>query len=396
MKTLYVFLISMLAITEINAQSWVEQVSGTYSQLTSVYFLDSEIGYVVGSEGTVLKTINGGSNWIPQYSGTTKSLESVFFVNVNDGFIVGELGTFLKTTDGGTTWDKLNADSTIDLYSVFFTDQFNGFVAGYSSMLLTTNNGGATWNSTFPGTGYNFYSIFFANQSVGYLLGFRTLSPHYILFKTIDGGSTWSIASYCTGLSSMYFINSEKGFATSESNIENTTDGGLSWQSVYYIYASLMSINFQDENIGYSVGGNGMIVKSSNGGRTWGTQNSGTNLTLQSVFFPEQDTGYVVGDGGTILKTVNGGGIVGMNESFKDKTLLTLSPNPVQDMLTVNIPYLLLPGQITIFNSYGQVMINTKVFDNRTIFNMQNIPNGVYYVKYQNKNDIEIKILIKI
>ncbi|MBL0098472.1 MAG: hypothetical protein IPP46_19840 [Bacteroidetes bacterium] len=64
--------------------------------LFSVYFIDAQNGIIVGDNGTILQTTNGGGNWIPQTSGTGNLLLYVHFIG-NTGFAVGEGGTILKT-----------------------------------------------------------------------------------------------------------------------------------------------------------------------------------------------------------------------------------------------------------------------------------------------------------
>jgi photosystem II stability/assembly factor-like uncharacterized protein len=66
-----------------------------------VHFVDVQVGWVVGEEGTILKTNDGGVNWTPQVSGAPWAHESVHFVNEKVGWIVGKNGTLLKTVDGG-------------------------------------------------------------------------------------------------------------------------------------------------------------------------------------------------------------------------------------------------------------------------------------------------------
>ncbi len=51
----------------------------------------------------------------------------------------------------------------------------------------------------------------------------------------------------------------------------------------------------------------GTILKTTNGGSSWETQNSGTEEFLISSFFINSNTGWVVGSNGSILKTTNGG-----------------------------------------------------------------------------------------
>lgn len=76
--------------------------------MRSVFFIDSNTGYAVGgSVGTILKTINGGTNWISQTNPGTYGLKSVYFTDTNNGYVVGSDGKILKTTNGGSTWTAL-------------------------------------------------------------------------------------------------------------------------------------------------------------------------------------------------------------------------------------------------------------------------------------------------
>jgi hypothetical protein len=79
--------------------------------LQSVFFVDNNTGYTVGSAGTILKTTNGGANWASQSSGTTNTLFSVHFpLDAQTGYAVGEFGTILKTTDGGVWVEEETAE----------------------------------------------------------------------------------------------------------------------------------------------------------------------------------------------------------------------------------------------------------------------------------------------
>ena len=70
---------------------------------------------------------------------------------------------------------------------------------------------------------------------------------------------------------------------------------------------NLYSVYFIDSLTGYIAGDHGTILYTSNGGRNWSVDTSGTTQTLTSVFFTDSTTGYAVGLNGTILKTTNGG-----------------------------------------------------------------------------------------
>ncbi len=66
---------------------------------------------------------------------------------------------------------------------------------------------------------------------------------------------------------------------------------------------------FLTPNIGYCSGGEGVILKSTNGGNTWQSQNSGTVTNLESIYFVNELVGIAVGGtpiSAIILKTTDG------------------------------------------------------------------------------------------
>jgi len=60
--------------------------------LWGVSFTDSNSGTVVGENGTILRTTDGGAHWITQASGTALNLRAVSFPDGNTGTAVGEGG----------------------------------------------------------------------------------------------------------------------------------------------------------------------------------------------------------------------------------------------------------------------------------------------------------------
>jgi hypothetical protein len=71
----------------------------------------------VGDYGTILKTINGGTNWTAQTSGTIINLWSVYFTSFDTGYAVGEAGTILKTTNGGVFIEENQlAETAINIF----------------------------------------------------------------------------------------------------------------------------------------------------------------------------------------------------------------------------------------------------------------------------------------
>ncbi len=80
--------------------TWVikQSPSGAYG---SLQFPSINTGYTLGGYSTVLKSSNGGESWFMQNANTSAFLEDICMVNEYTGFILGWNGKVLKTTDGG-------------------------------------------------------------------------------------------------------------------------------------------------------------------------------------------------------------------------------------------------------------------------------------------------------
>ena len=59
---------------------------------------------------------------------------------------------------------------------------------------------------------------------------------------------------------------------------------------------NLNSVYFINSNSGYAVGDSGIILKTIDGGSNWTLQNSGTIKELHSVYFCDLLNGFSVGD----------------------------------------------------------------------------------------------------
>ncbi len=94
--------------------SWILKQNNLAYITSSFFFTEIDTGYVIGNnyngwigiflESVILKTNDGGNTFNSIYNiASNKVLNSVFFTNSNTGFIVGNNGTILKTTNGGVS-----------------------------------------------------------------------------------------------------------------------------------------------------------------------------------------------------------------------------------------------------------------------------------------------------
>jgi photosystem II stability/assembly factor-like uncharacterized protein len=82
--------------------NWAINYSSPYLGLNAASFIrNSPSGFVVGQNGIILKTIDAGMSWTDVSGESESSLTSVYFVNQNIGYAVGfdqqsKIGTILK------------------------------------------------------------------------------------------------------------------------------------------------------------------------------------------------------------------------------------------------------------------------------------------------------------
>ncbi|HEY6907476.1 MAG TPA: YCF48-related protein, partial [Ignavibacteriaceae bacterium] len=117
MKSILIGSLLTLILTQVcSAQPWILQSSGTINNLNDISFTDTLTGTIVGDQGTILRTTNGGMDWFEQSSGTSLSLFGVSFVNTDTGTVVGATGIILKTTNGGSDWTVQSSGVTAYLH----------------------------------------------------------------------------------------------------------------------------------------------------------------------------------------------------------------------------------------------------------------------------------------
>ncbi len=310
-STLFTLLFFILACIRLYSQpyGWFTQPSGTGNNLNGVYFSSNTTGIVVGQSGTILRTVNGGTNWTSVSSGTNVHLFSVYFVDGNTGWVVGDVGVILKTTNGGSSWNSQPTGVGYQLRSISFINTNTGFAAGWYGTFLRTTNGGSNWVSYSTGLTTNLTSVNFADANNGFAGG-----QFGKLIRTTNGGVNWMEIS-CGTTAQIEKVNftaineaviiGEGGFIRKSTNLGNNwvvqSSGTSNW---------LYGNSVKNQNFYVLVGDYGTVRKTSNGGLNWYSQTSNTSSLLSAVSFVDTSTGWAVGINGTIIKTTTGGWIL--------------------------------------------------------------------------------------
>jgi photosystem II stability/assembly factor-like uncharacterized protein len=135
------------------------------------------------------------------------------------------------------------------------------------------------------------------------------------IYATNDAGGKWVM--YRTKadrlVHAVYFKDNLHGLVVGDGGtILATDDGAKTWQQrlndkkEHFTTEHLLDIQAIGDQVWIS-GFTGTMLHSSDFGRTWEKQKTGTTMALQGIFFLDANRGWAVGWSGTILRTADGG-----------------------------------------------------------------------------------------
>lgn len=274
LKTLILFIIVLLTIDETKAQDewrWLNPKPQGNS-IRNIQFVSPDTGWFIAKE--LYKTVDGGQTWQIAENSPPKNKGFMFFFNSSVAYIIGSDSEIARTRDGGESWDIFNIDITTGIQDLYFISPDTGFVVTSFGTISWTWNGAEDWIPVFSDQTVSLNGIYFPTKDVGYASGDKG-----VVFKTINGGTAWD--SVHTGINKLlldvYFITPEIGWVVGlDGTILNTMDGGNNWQSISMSFMSdvrFFEVAFLDSLKGYVTGSHKKIFSTINGGITWKDEN---------------------------------------------------------------------------------------------------------------------------
>lgn len=238
------------------------------------YAVDSASVYAAGRENYLTGSTNAGVNWQDIY-GFTSSLRNPVFKGLNG----------VALTDG--------------------------------NQILYSENGGSVWKkSMMPESEYRYFNqvnaagknVFYASGSTG---GF--ISTDYKLYKSTDAGKSWQRKISFNGpenIKYFHFTDENRGYSSGNGYIVMTSDGGDSWNNVYYAGSgTATAFDFRDELNGIawftgSTAGNSLL-RTTNAGITW-SKITVPNYSVDKIIYISPDT-ILFKSTFAFLRSTNGG-----------------------------------------------------------------------------------------
>lgn len=277
---IFVFSMLLFGLQSVNAD-WHKRSLNTLAWLHSVHFTDSKMGWIAGSKGTLLHTVDGGKTWTKKVGVTQDTIRQVIFTDKNNGWLLCERDIYnlgdsgasylLKTENGGENWFRTDFKTARRqrVTKLFFSQGGFGLAVGEVGALFGLEDDNRSWKRLTLPSAYLMSGGAFLDDLKGTIVG----GGGTILF-TDDAGTTWNKA----------FIS---GRAPSKFN----------------------SVFFHDEKVGWAVGSDGVIAQTVNSGRLWRQQKSNTTEKLNDVYFLNSAEGWSIGDSGVMLHTTTAGNV---------------------------------------------------------------------------------------
>ncbi len=262
--------------------------------------------------GTCINTPINGWEWM--YTGFNYINMDIEFPEGQDqiGYIAGQnttqsgLGIVLKTINGGDTWSQVSTAGIFGLTNCAFPTLQTGYCVGWSNKVLKTSNGGTSWTQIVVAANISYiHSIAFKDANNGVVIGVDNAGNGFA-YATANGGTSWALGTGNIAVEDVTYAGGNTYYSAGYENVCKSTNGGLTWTTVYTQGGLLTGVYFYDENYGISAGDYGQVITTHNGGSTWETDVI-FDWLLHKPYIWDYDTAYVVGTPEYVYKTTNAG-----------------------------------------------------------------------------------------
>jgi photosystem II stability/assembly factor-like uncharacterized protein len=263
--------------------------------------------FVINSTMDLYKSTDGGASWSVVYQSTSNKSSrcvemSPSYSSDQTVFIADGLDLY-KSTDGVQSWSNTGLSLTSDDYTIRtvvlspdYASDHTVFV-GTDGRVYKTTDGGGTWNTADAGISADssnkrkivdiVMSPDYSSDNTAFLARGATSGPE--IYKTSDGGASWSRMFYGTNVMSIHNLAISKTYATDHTvcaslvggGVYKTTDGGNSWNtfntgiSDTNVYTVAISPDYHNDQTLYAGHNCGDVLKSGNGGNTWNSKSEG-------------------------------------------------------------------------------------------------------------------------
>lgn len=318
-KTTAICFVMLLSLQTVQAE-WTKQNTNSFAWYKDIFFLDQNKGWLVGTDGIINSTTDGGATWTQTKKFTTDTILQVYFKDEFNGWLLCERNMYARgnnatsylrrTTDGGLTWEKIEFEDggRERIVKLFFNFDGIGTAFGEGGVFYKLQEDGKSWKRSKTAIHYLLLDGAFADDKIGAIVG----TGGTILF-TEDSGFTWEKATILgdteARFNAVYFYGTRGAWAVgTRGRIFYSNGGARLWrQQESTVTANLNDVYFTSATNGWAVGDNGIIVRTTDGGKNWTDVPAKVSHKLEKITFVGT-RGWAIGFGGTVLTYTDGRG----------------------------------------------------------------------------------------
>jgi photosystem II stability/assembly factor-like uncharacterized protein len=257
-----------IVISVDSGATWKQSPVPVSSDLTSVFFVDDKQGWVVGHDGVILHTGDGGDKWDLQLNGLTAN---DLLLAAMERRVAAEPASdeAKKLLDEAKRYKEQGADKPF--LDVWFANDKNGYAVGAYNLIFRTTDGGKSWEPWFDRTeNPKFFNLYAIRPAAGelYIAGegglVMKLDPATHRFKSLAvpyNGSFFGIAD----AKSAALVFGLRG------NVFRSDDAGKTWTKIDAgLPAAVVGTTKTGQGATLLVDGGGRVATTTDGGRTFG------------------------------------------------------------------------------------------------------------------------------
>ena len=253
-------------------------IYGSSVQLLSVSEDGQTLNAVTNSK-LLLRSVNGGQVWNPMGTIDLSNYGAKITAIGGDAFTAMGYGGVFLSEDGGQRWSPLALpaevkDSTLYDSRLRRIDAQTLLLADSTGGTYLTHDRGANWRVLAPSSADFSATAAFSDATHGFMVDGKGRS-----LATADGGLTWQVKRTDFGpVRSLQFVNKQLGWLVGSDNLlHKSTDGGETWlTSPVDAGAYYYNVSFDNDKVGWSrryVAPTVELVITQDGGQSWAVQN---------------------------------------------------------------------------------------------------------------------------
>jgi len=238
----------LILYSDNQGKSWQQANVPVSVSITSVFFVNAELGWATGHQGVILMTTDGGHSWTRQFSGRDAQQQVLALAKQREKQLNEAIANAQNDDESEDMQYQLDdLQATIDdankaiaegpsepLMDIWFSDEKHGIAVGAYGLLLLTDDGGKQWrlhpDYLQNADKYHFYAIAALDAKTVLVAG-----EQGVLWRTRDGGATWeALKSPHQGsfFGAMKLKDNSLLIYGLRNHVYRSTDAGDTWQPV--------------------------------------------------------------------------------------------------------------------------------------------------------------------